>query len=250
MDIGRLAAGMVFSAGRILLGMVVRKRLPNLAGDRDVEWSWVSAEIPSGPGEALDCGAGDSFLGLVAAHRGFKVIASDLTRPQWYFAHPGIQFIQGDIRHVSLPVDGFDLVINCSMVEHVGLAGRYGVLENDIDGDLEVMTRLKELMKPGSVMLLTIPLGQDSVFPPLCRVYGIRRLPRLLEGYEVVKESFWVKSDQNQWIPALKETALSFEASAGSWTPLRNVYALGCFVLRGAGQKVRRACDSEPQSKA
>jgi len=86
-------------------------------------------------------------------------------------------------------------------------------------------------MKPGGVMLLTIPVGQDALFAPLCRVYGEQRLPLLLEGYTVEKESYWVKDNKNQWVLSNGDVALSFKASAGSWDPLENVYALGCFVL-------------------
>ncbi|MGC9025812.1 MAG: hypothetical protein ACP5NB_13460, partial [Chloroflexia bacterium] len=51
------------------------------------------------------------------------------------------------------------------------------------------------------------------------------------------KEAFWVKDQENRWVQADKEAALSFQASAGSWDPLQNVYALGCFVLRKPGQE-------------
>ena len=81
---------------------------------------------------------------------------------------------------------------------------------------------------------ITIPVGQDAIFAPLCRVYGKQRLPRLLSGYSVEKEAFWVKNLENRWVSCDKETALNFEASAGSWDALRNVYALGGFVLRRA----------------
>ncbi len=214
-----------------ILRTAVKKNISNLAGDRDIEWSWVSSQMPSGPGEALDFGPGGSFLGLTAAQRGFKVTAVDLEPVQWYYVHPTLQFIHGDILELSLPINHFDLIINCSTVEHVGLAGRYSVTENIPDGDLEAMARLRKLMKPGGVMLLTIPVGQDAVFAPYCRVYGVRRLPRLLEDYEIEEEAFWVKDNQNQWVLAEKETALKFKASAGSWNPFKNVYALGCFVL-------------------
>jgi hypothetical protein len=94
------------------------------------------------------------------------------------------------------------------------------------------MSRLKELMKPGGMMLMTIPVGQDAVFAPLCRVYGEERLPLLLEGYRLELETYWVKNNQNQWMQSDRQTALRFNASAGSWDPLENVYALGCFLLR------------------
>jgi SAM-dependent methyltransferase len=207
-------------------------RSVNLLGDRDIEWSWIASQMPSGPGETLDFGPGGSHLGLIAAQRGFNVTAVDLEPVYWPYVHLGLRFIQGDILKLPLPKEHFDLVINCSTVEHVGLAGRYGVTEDRPDGDLEAMAWLRDLMKPGGVMLLTIPVGQDAVFAPLTRIYGAQRLPRLLESYEVVKEAFWVKDDKNRWMLCDRDTALNFKASAGSWNPLQNVYALGCFVLR------------------
>jgi len=208
----------------------------NLLGDRDVEWSWVAAQMPAGPGEALDFGPGGSYpggsyLGLLAAQRGFNVTAVDLELVERPYRHPGLSFVQGDLLKLPLPSGRFDLVINCSTVEHVGLAGRYGVSEPLPDGDVRAMTLLRGLMKPGGIMLLTIPVGRDGVFAPLCRVYGRERLPRLLGAFLVKGEAFWVKNQENRWLPSDRETALAFEASAGSWDPLRNVYALGCFVL-------------------
>ena len=216
-----------------------RPRTPNLLGDRDIEWSWVASQMPSGPGEALDFGTGGSHLPLVAAQRGFDVTAVDLEHVRWAYVHPRLRFIRGDILKLPLPKDHFDLVINCSTVEHVGLAGRYGVIEDQPDGDLEAMIRLRDLMKPGGVMLLTVPIGRDAVFAPMCRVYGKERLPHLLDGYVVEKEAFWVKDKENRWVLCDRQTALNFEASAGSWDPLRNIYALACFVLRKPGREAR-----------
>jgi len=208
--------------------------VPNLLGDRDIEWSWITSQMPSGPGAALDFGPGGSSHALIAAQRGFRVTAVDLEPVNLVYVHSGVRFLRGDILKLPLPEQHFDLIINCSTVEHVGLAGRYGVMENNSEGDLEAMSRLRELMTPGGAMLLTIPVGQDEVFAPLCRIYGTQRLPRLLRGYTVEKEVFWVKDSRNRWIMSNKETALNFKASAGSWDPLENVSALGCFVLRRA----------------
>lgn len=204
----------------------------DMMGDREVEWSWIASQIPVGPGEALDFGPGGSYLGLIAAQGGFNVTALDLEPSKQYYLHPHINFIQGDISNVSLPEDYFDLVINCSTVEHVGLAGRYKVKVSRCDGDLEAMSRLKKLMKPNSVMLLTVPVGQDAVFAPFHRVYGIYRLPRLLEGYIIEKEIYWLKNAQNKWVLCPKENALNFKARLYSTDLLQDVYCLGCFVLK------------------
>jgi hypothetical protein len=117
-------------------------------------------------------------------------------------------------------------------VEHVGLSGRYGVTDPRPEGDLEAMKILVQAMKAGGIMLLTIPIGLDQVFTPLCRVYGNRRLPLLLAGYSIVKEKYWNKNNSNSWSSCSREEALQFHASAGSWDYLQNIYALGCFVLQ------------------
>jgi hypothetical protein len=130
---------------------------------------------------------------------------------------------------IDLPQNQFDLVINCSSVEHVGLVGRYSVSEARPDGDLEAMGRLRELMRPGGIQLLSIPLGRDSVFRPWHRVYGEDRLPALLKGYEIMHAEFWQKSQDYGWTICGREEALHFDSAWDDW---RKIYALGCFVLR------------------
>lgn len=207
-------------------------RLPNLLGDRDIEWSWVAARLPSGVGKALDFGNGGGPLGLLAALRGHEVTAVDLEGVRWPYTHPRLSFTRGDVLDLPLPAGEFDLIINCSTVEHVGIPGRYSVREERSDGDLEAMVRLRQLMRAGATMLLTVPVGRDAVFAPLCRVYGENRLPRLIAGYIVDEEAYWVKDAENRWVSCSRSNALAFEADAGSWHPLQNVYGLGCFVLR------------------
>jgi hypothetical protein len=123
-------------------------------------------------------------------------------------------------------------VINCSTVEHVGLSGRYGVTDSRPDGDLEAVKILPRAMKGVGIMLLTIPVGLDQVFTPLCRVYENRRLPLRLAGYSIVKEEYWQKKNSNLWSPWYRAEALQFQASAGSWDYLQNIFALGCFILK------------------
>jgi SAM-dependent methyltransferase len=183
--------------------------------------------MPSGSGKALDFGCGPSYLALIAARRGFDVTAVDLQPIRMPYIYPRLRFIQGDVLH-RLSEAVFDLVINCSTIEHVGLAGRYGVTENRSGGDIEAMARLQKLMKADGVMLLTIPVGQDAVFAPYHRVYGKKRLPQLLDGYIVSKEEFWIKDESNRWLPCDKEAALDFGAE---WNSRKKVYALGLFVL-------------------
>ena len=197
----------------------------DLSGDREIEWTWVAARIPQGPGEALDFGCGGSDLGIAAAHHGYRVTAVDLGPVEWPYRHERLSFLQGDILELELGEDRFDLVLNCSSIEHVGLTGRYGVTNARPDGDLDAMARLRALMRPGGLMLLTVPAGSDSVFPPWHRVYGSGRLPKLLSGFTVERREFWLKNAENRWALSDEQTVLA--------SPSRErLYGLGCFALR------------------
>jgi len=209
----------------------------NLIGDRDIEWSFVAAHIPDRRGKALDFGPGGSYLGLIAAQRGYTVTAVDLEPLNWPYVHPRLKAHHGDLLTASLPKNHFDVVLNCSTVEHVGLSGRYGVTADQPDGDLEAMKILRGLMKPGGHMVLTIPVGIDGVFPPLARVYGAQRLPLLLKGFSVIEETFWIKNEKNQWIQTDRKHAVAQKAFAGSWNPLKNYYGIGGFVLKRSKSK-------------
>lgn len=204
----------------------------NLIGDRYIEWGWVSAHMPPGPGRALDFGTGEGFLSLVAAERGFEVLALDLSPQSWPFRHPRIEVRSGDVLEIDVSVGSLDLIINCSSVEHVGLAGRYGVVRDRPDGDLEAMRRMSSWLRPGGTMLLTVPVGVDEVFSPNCRVYGEQRLPLLTHGWSVAAERYWLKDELNRWAEVTAREALVAPASASSASPNENLYGLGCFALR------------------
>lgn len=209
-----------------------RRKGPNLWGDRDIENSFIAGNMPAGPGKALDFGSGPACLSLIAAERGFRVTALDLQSQRIPWRHAAVQFVVGDLFDVQLPENSFHLILNCSAIEHVGLVGHYGVEKGREDGDLEAMARLQALLKPGGIMLLTVPCGRDAVLAPHFRVYGPQRLPRLLEGYAVEKKCFWVKDQENRWVVCPPEEAFAFEASAHAVNPFENAYALGGFVLR------------------
>jgi 2-polyprenyl-3-methyl-5-hydroxy-6-metoxy-1,4-benzoquinol methylase len=78
-----------------------RKTPINLLGDRDVEWSFIAAHLPRGPGKALDFGSGGSYISLIAARKGFEVIALDLEPQTFPWQHPQVTFMQGDLLKVD-----------------------------------------------------------------------------------------------------------------------------------------------------
>jgi SAM-dependent methyltransferase len=203
----------------------------DILGERNVEWSFLSAEMPNGPGEAIEFGCENGYMSLLAAQRGFNTVANDLQEQAFLWKHPKVQFSHGDFLELDLPRNYFDLAINCSSVEHVGVAGRYGIESGSNEGDLDVMNRIAEILKPNGLLLMTAPCGRDTTLSPWCRVYGNERLPRLFGAFRVVKQEFWSKSKANQWEPCTRETALAFEPRNHPTNPHACAYALGCFVL-------------------
>jgi SAM-dependent methyltransferase len=207
----------------------------DLSGDREIEWSFIASRIPTGPGDVLDFGCGYGTLTIHAAQRGYRVTALDLEPHIFSWIHPEVKAICGDLLKLDLPSRHFDLILNCSSIEHVGLAGRYGQTSNEADDDLVAMRKLRSLLKSSGKMLLTIPCGRDAVIVPWHRVYGAEKLPRLLEGYEVEEECYWTKGPDNRWRVSTKESALSLEPTRAP-IATQCSYALGCFVLRAVDE--------------
>jgi SAM-dependent methyltransferase len=194
-----------------------------LAGDREIEWTWTLSRVRRGPGRVLDFGSGNGMMALGAAFAGNDVVAVDL-EPEGYPFHPhGIEYVQGDFNELDFEPASFDQIINCSSIEHVGLAGRYGS-PDEPDGDLRAMEKMAGILKPDGNMVLTIPVGLDAVHPPLHRIYGEQRLARLLEHWQVREESFWAKPSGPRFEPVSRGRAL---ADRGS----RSYYGLGLFVV-------------------
>jgi SAM-dependent methyltransferase len=194
-----------------------------LAGDREIEWTWTLAHVRREPGRILDFGSGNGMMALGAAFAGNDVVAVDLEPEQYAFHPSGIEYVQGDLNELELEPGAFDQILNCSTVEHVGLAGRYGS-PDDPDGDLRAMENMARLLKPDGSMILTIPVGQDAVHRPLHRIYGGERLPRLLEHWAIGEERYWAKPRDDRFEPVARDDALAVTGSA-------SYYALGLFVV-------------------
>jgi hypothetical protein len=194
----------------------------DLRGEKFLDWGFVCANLPHGHKRALEIGPGRSPIIPAMLAVGYDVtaidISSDLSKQ---FA--GIRFIKGDFTAVQFEA-GFEVVVACSTVEHVGLSGRYGSVE-DADGDIKTMQKVHGLLEPDGLLFLTIPMGVDGVHRPFHRVYGRERLPLLLEGFQEVRSHFLVKEPHGPWHVGDRDAALEYPASAQR-------YALGEFVLR------------------
>ena len=222
----------ILKAKRALIPPAPPASAINIWGERNVEWAFLSTEMPTGPGAAIEFGCEQGFMSLLAAQKGFHVVANDLQDQSFTWYHPSVEFRQGDFLKLDLPRNHFDIAINCSSVEHVGVAGRYGITVNEDEGDIEVMHRLADILKPGGLLLMTAPCGRDAVMAPWCRVYGAQRLPRLFAAFRLLKECYWIKDAQNRWVGSTREAALNFQPVHDPSDSHGCAYALGCFVLQ------------------
>ena len=109
---------------------------------------------------------------------------------------------------------------------------------NRTKGDIEVMHRLAQILKPGGLLLMTAPCGRDAIMAPWCRVYGPERLPKLFASFSVVKQEYWIKDGMNRWVRCSREAALSFQPRLDPRDGHGCAYALGCFVLRKKAEPV------------
>lgn len=195
-----------------------------LFGDRYVEHPWVLSHLDDAPDRVLDFGCGNSPLTAQAAHLCGKLYAADLQdvrQPDM----PNLTVFKGDISSLNFQADYFDVILNCSTIEHVGIAGRYGVEADEMDADIEAMRALARVTKPGGRMLLTLPVGRDTIIRPYHRVYGERLKMLMVDGWHIWKAIYYGKPPDSDVYRNMGKG----EAMDGS--PTDKYYALGLFEL-------------------
>ena len=193
----------------------------DLAGEKLIDWGWICANLPPGQKRALEIGCGKSPVLMAMLAKGYDVTGIDLDAAVLNLAK-GFRFVRGDFNTVDLGAD-FDVIVACSVIEHFGLAGRYSPHE-DPEGDLKAMRKIRSMLRPDGVALITVPVGTDVVHRPWHRVYGTLRLPLLLEGFSVVTSRFMVKQPLGPWNETDQRNALDYPINVRG-------YALGELML-------------------
>jgi hypothetical protein len=156
-----------------------------LVNERIVEQPFVFGAIArafDGPAAILDVGGSESTVGLSLATLGHDVTIVD---PR---AHPlrHRNLTHAACRLDELPAGGrpFDAAVVLSAVEHFGLE-HYGVGGDDERLDLAAMATLRERVRPGGLLVLTVPFAETASVDDFQRVYDEAGLARLLRGWTV-----------------------------------------------------------------
>jgi 2-polyprenyl-3-methyl-5-hydroxy-6-metoxy-1,4-benzoquinol methylase len=158
------------------------------------------SRVPPG-GRILDVGATESTVCLSLATLGFEVTAID-PRPN-PLAHERLETVVGTIEEWKAEID-FDAVLCLSTIEHLGTS-EYEQQGTDSRVDLEAMKRMRELTKPGGLLVLTTEVGEAS--GNRSRVYDREGLDELLAGWTVEDLTLIQRKDATSWVTIEEEIA-------------------------------------------
>lgn len=156
---------------------------PLLVNERILEQPFVFGALAGLPAGAriLDVGGSESTVGLSLATLGHEVTIVD---PRAHpLPHPNLQHAACRLDELGGIAGGFDAAIVLSAVEHFGLE-HYGLDATDERLDLAALVTLRELVRPGGLLVLTAPFGVASV-DAFQRVYDEAGLAELLAGWQV-----------------------------------------------------------------
>ena len=169
-----------------------------LVNERIVEQPFVFGALASLPegSRILDVGGSESTVGLSLATLGHRVTVVD---PRAYpLRHDNLTHAACRLDSLDGPPARFDAAVVLSAVEHFGLE-HYGLDAVDERLDLAALARLRELVVPGGLLVLTVPFSEQPSVDSFQRVYDEPGLSELLDGWEVRKSLRVGRIDRLTW---------------------------------------------------
>ena len=167
----------VLKAASVLPTRVLRRWLVLDCNERIVEVPFVLQQLRDVCGRhILDFGCAESLVPLWLAHLGAYVVGIDL-RP-YGFRHPNLTVLLGDFLEQQLSAESFDVVISLSALEHCGL-DVYGSKVYD-RGDYRAVVEFARLLKPGGLLVLTVPVHSTGRVERDQRIYAPKELDCLI----------------------------------------------------------------------
>lgn len=146
----------------------------------------------------IDIGGAGSFLPPAMAALGFNVTTVDVRR--WNVDIGGLTTLRREVS--GLMLGQFDACTCISTLEHIGL-GRYGD-PKEINGDYNALDAIYGVLKPGGVLILSVPFGHAGIAYDAHRVYDNERLNRMLDRFDIEEYMFHAPNESGDYIPLAK----------------------------------------------
>jgi SAM-dependent methyltransferase len=185
--------------------------------ERVMEYAFAVKVMGGGSGRILEVGCVDAHncLPTVLAALGYETHAIDIR--DFKVEYPNLTFSRQNIMEVSYPDAFFDRVLAISVVEHIGLKGRYGVSAKASSGDRKAIDEMIRVLKPDGRLVITVPYGREyRVVDSVHRIYDSDHLSKqLFAGLKIRSEEYAVRDERKCWVLASKETAGRTEAKSG-----------------------------------
>jgi len=223
-------------------------RLPKGYGldldERIVEYPWLLAHLPPGPGQLLDAGSALNFRFLLAlpALASKTIHICTLAPERQSFWPMGISYTFQDLRRTCFRDRFFDHIVSLSTLEHIGLdndrfyTGRASVLRDPASYVLAV-GEMARILRPGGRLYLSVPYGRHADLGWL-QVFDGEMLDRVVEAFGpsgILEQVFRYTSEG--WRTSTRQEAADATYvdlhSAGSWQRGLPVAAesVACLVL-------------------
>jgi len=169
-----------------------------LVNERIVEQPFVFRALAGLPEDAriLDVGGSESTVGLSLATLGHGVTVVD-PRPH-PLRHQNLTHAACVLDELPQPSAPFDAAVALSAVEHFGLE-QYGLDAVEERLDVAALGRLRRLVKPGGLLVLTVPFAEHAAVDDFQRVYDEAGLRELLAGWEVRRSLRVGRIDRLTW---------------------------------------------------
>lgn len=148
--------------------------------DRYIEYPFILENLPQNKdNKILDIGCTGSMFPLLLQSLGYITYGIDIRD---YPLKDKFNFTKGDICHTKFPDDYFDIITAISIIEHIGIGGRWGVNGNGWD-DLCAIQEIHRILKPNGMFLMTVPFGKEYKIEKNHRIYDVNTLTFLLKYF-------------------------------------------------------------------
>lgn len=165
--------------------------------ERIVEQPFVHAAVGALPpgSRVVDIGGGESLVGLGLASSGYHVT---VVEPAGYpYEHPNLTVVERTLEELDAD-EPADAVVLLSAIEHFGIGAYANNGELDPDADLAAMKRVRDLLAPDGMVVVTTPFGPAAV-NELERTYDADRLRSLFDGFDIEQAVVASRQDPTTW---------------------------------------------------